>query len=876
MAGNKVGGRLRRYAVGVGFFVLVAAAAGFIFLRYVDADDTRLRSFHFGEQQRVLTGQAAATAERLVFAEGPEKRTELRRELRDIADLIERRHDRLVDRTTNGGAGLSERTRRILFDERFDLDGRLRSFITALGALAAAPDEELTNSAPELAMVIAAAGPLAEAQRALVRSLGRDRAGDRRNLLLLPGGALVLILSLLAIGGVVFRPARRAADAPPTAISDTPGDTRDRFVEAIESMHDGVALFGADDRLVLCNQSFRDMFDKAGVDATRGASFEEMIGAAAAAGLIADIAGREADWVRERMDHHRKTESQLKQYLADGRCLQITEYRTREGGSISIQTDITELERREAARRVGEEKAASIISTVIDGIITFDAEGGIETFNRAAETFFGYDADDVIGRDFSMLLYEPFAAEYKEAVVRFLETDEPGALGEIREIIGRRRDGAEFPLEIAVNELKGTWTLYERRRAQRRVFIATLRDISQRKALAQQLQQSQKIEAIGTLAGGIAHDFNNILSIILGYASLARDDLAAPPPGKRPDEGEIRESLEMVIQAGRRARDLVEQILTFSRHTDQARRSLVLQPIVKEVLKLMRSTLPSTIEIRQRLESQPAKVMADPSQMHQVLMNLCTNAAHAMDESGGVMEILLDRTEIGRATSIDGGLEPGAYARLTVRDNGTGMDEATKERIFEPFFTTKEVGRGTGLGLSVVHGIITDHGGAISVESAAGKGTVFEALLPSYEGDVTHLSTADTAADATGKGRILFVDDEVALVRMAEKALTKLGYAVVGETRSLSALDLFRQDPDAFDLIVTDQTMPGLTGDALVGEVRKLRDDIPIVLCTGFNHKLTPEKAKEMGLDGYLMKPVMADQLGREVSRALEARGLSK
>ena len=663
----------------------------------------------------------------------------------------------------------------------------------------------------------------------------------------------MLILSLLAIGGIVFRPARRAADAPPAAVSQKPGETRDRFVEAIESMHDGVALFGADDRLVLCNQSFRDMFDKAGVDATPGASFEEMIGAAAAEGLIADIAGREAEWVRERLDHHRKPEAQFKQYLADGRCLQITEYRTREGGRISIQTDITELERREAARRVGEEKTASIISTVIDGTITFGAEGGIETFNRAAETFFDYDADDVIGRDFSMLLSEPFAAEYKEAIARYLETDEPGALGEIREIMGRRRDGAEFPLEIAVNELEGTWTLYERRRAQRRVFIATLHGISQRKALAQQLQQSQKIEAIGTLAGGIAHDFNNILSIILGYASLARDDLAAPPPGKRPDEGEIRESLEMVIQAGRRARDLVEQILTFSRHTDQARRPLVLQPIVKEVLKLMRSTLPSTIEIRQRLESRPAKVMADPSQMHQVLMNLCTNAAHAMDESGGVMEISLDRTEIGRASSIDGGLEPGAYARLTVRDNGTGMDEATKERIFEPFFTTKEVGRGTGLGLSVVHGIITDHGGATSVESTAGKGTVFEALLPSYEGDVVHLATAAAAAEATGKGRILFVDDEVALVRMAEKALTKLGYAVVGETRSLSALDLFRQDPDAFDLIVTDQTMPGLTGDALIGEVRKLRDDIPIVLCTGFNHKLTPEKAKEMGLDGYLM-----------------------
>ena len=270
---------------------------------------------------------------------------------------------------------------------------------------------------------------------------------------------------------------------------------------------------------------------------------------------------------------------------------------------------------------MGEGKTRSIIDTVFDGIITFDGDGTIETFNPAAEAIFRCDTEGVLGTKITDLMAEPFAAEYRERIIRFMESDDPAGLGSIREVEGRRRDGATFPLEIAVSELRGTWTLYERRKAQRRVFIATLRDISHRTALAQQLQQSQKLEAIGTLAGGIAHDFNNILSIILGYTSLVQDDLAAKH-GEAPDGEEMRESLDMVIQAGRRARDLIEQILTFSRHTEQAKRALHLEPIVKEVLKLMRSTLPSTIDIRQRLESGPPPVMADPSQVHQVIMNL--------------------------------------------------------------------------------------------------------------------------------------------------------------------------------------------------------------------------------------------------------------
>ena len=267
----------------------------------------------------------------------------------------------------------------------------------------------------------------------------------------------------------------------------------------------------------------------------------------------------------------------------------------------------------------------------------------------------------------------------------------------------------------------------------------------------------------------------------------------------------MRESLDMVIQAGRRARDLIEQILTFSQHNEQAKPALHLEPIVTEVLKLMRSTLPSTIDIRQQMESPPPPVMADPSQVHQVLMNLCTNAAHAIGESGGELEVALDQTVIDAAAAADiGGLAPGRYVRVTVRDNGGGMDKDTVARIFEPFFTSKGIGRGTGLGLAVVHGIVTNHDGAIRVDSTPGKGAAFEVLLPCHEGEVAPAVEIEQEVTSAQRGRVLFIDDEVALVRMAEKVLTRLGYSVVGQTQSPAALALFRRDSDAFDLIVTD------------------------------------------------------------------------
>ena len=608
-------------------------------------------------------------------------------------------------------------------------------------------------------------------------------------------GGLVILLIVPAAAAYLFAGTVKSAASASGQAATAPGG--DPLAEAIESMHEGVALFDSGDRLVLCNHLYRELFAEADTPVAPGTRFEDILRAFVGRGRIAEIGDDRESWIRHRLDQHRNRSGPIKLYLADGRCLQIGEYATGDGGIVSIQTDITEIKRNEAARRAREETTRAIIDTVFDGIVTFDSHGGIETFNRAAQEIFGYSAAEAQGQNVTQLLAPPFDAEYRGAIAAGFASGNGGDLGAIREITGRRKDGTEFPLEIALSELGGSWPLLERRRAQRQLFLGTVRDVSTQKALTHQLQQAQKMEAIGTLAGGIAHDLNNILSIILGYSSLALEGTAR--------EGEGRENLEMVVQAGRRARDLVDQILTFSRRGEHAKSPLDLGMVLKEVLKLMRSTLPTTTEIRQHVADEAAQAMADGSQIHQVLMNLCANASQAMEEDGGILAVSLDRLDLDAAPAARrGDIVAGAYHRLTVADSGHGMDAATAERVFEPFFTTKGIGVGTGLGLSVAHGIVTEHGGAISVESTAGSGTTFEVLLP-----VHHGAAAERVDAPTGKGCILFVDDESALVRMADKVLSKLGYTVLGETDSTAALARFRQDPKAIDLVITDQTMPG-------------------------------------------------------------------
>ncbi|WP_454063968.1 response regulator [Candidatus Nitrospira salsa] len=393
-------------------------------------------------------------------------------------------------------------------------------------------------------------------------------------------------------------------------------------------------------------------------------------------------------------------------------------------------------------------------------------------------------------------------------------------------------------------------------------------DITDRKRVEEALQktertyrQSSKMEAIGTLAGGIAHDFNNILTAILGYTELAIATV--------PKESRTNRNLQEVLTAGHRAKHLVQQILTFSRQSGQERKSIDIHQVVQEALKLLRATIPSTVEIRQNIYSQ-STVLADATQVHQVIVNLCTNAEYAMRESGGLLDLTLEDVEIKNTISTDHlDLKPGPYVRLTVKDSGPGMTAEVVERMFDPFFTTKPTGEGSGMGLAVVHGIITTHGGSILVESAPGIGTKIEVYIPTIQTAIWDVFSTK-ASIPNGKESILFVDDEETIVRLGQELLTHLGYTVTIRTSSVEALDLFRSDPHRFDLVITDQTMPTMPGDALARELLRIRPELPIILCTGFSHVVSAEKAKSMGIRGYLMKPLAIRDLAPIVRHVLD------
>lgn len=376
-----------------------------------------------------------------------------------------------------------------------------------------------------------------------------------------------------------------------------------------------------------------------------------------------------------------------------------------------------------------------------------------------------------------------------------------------------------------------------------------------------QFRQSSRMEAIGTLAGGIAHDFNNILTAILGYTELA---LASVPKDSR-----TQRNLQEVLTAGHRAKHLVLQILAFSRQSGQGKKPTSMHRAIVEALDLFRATIPSTIEIRHSLMTE-ALVLADPTQLHQVVINLCTNAEYAMRETGGILEISLEDFEVTEENlrSVSG-LQLGPHVRFTIQDTGTGMSPEVLERMFDPFFTTKPIGEGSGLGLAVVHGIVTNHGGALMVDSLIGEGTKIEVYLPTIPSPARG-GAGDQGPIPHGKETILFVDDEETIVQLGKELLSQLGYTVEVHTNSQEALDAFRHAPQRFDLVITDQVMPGLTGEVLSRELLRIRPELPIVLCTGFSHIMTAEKAKALGIQAYLMKPLAIRDLAPIVRHVLD------
>jgi CheY-like chemotaxis protein/two-component sensor histidine kinase len=371
------------------------------------------------------------------------------------------------------------------------------------------------------------------------------------------------------------------------------------------------------------------------------------------------------------------------------------------------------------------------------------------------------------------------------------------------------------------------------------------------------------MEAIGTLAGGIAHDFNNILFGVIGYTEIALSEVEK--------DTKLYSSLQEVLLAGRRARDLVKQILTFSRKNGQNREPVQVKIIVKEVLKLLRASLPATIDIRQAIKSD-SMVLADPTQIHQILMNLCTNAEHAMRDKGGVLEVKLENAELDRLFT-DGhpGMKPGAFLKLTISDSGHGIPSDALDRIFDPFFTTKESGEGTGMGLAVVHGIVSNNGGAILVSSEQGQGTTFRIYFPIVERPLEP-QIDDEGTLPIGTERILFVDDEQTIVNIGKQTLGSLGYEVTTQTNSRAALELFKSQADKFDLVITDMTMPAMTGDILTRELIRIKPDLPVILITGFSAKIDDRKALDLGARAFIMKPIEKRRIAEIVRNVLDEK----
>jgi len=387
-------------------------------------------------------------------------------------------------------------------------------------------------------------------------------------------------------------------------------------------------------------------------------------------------------------------------------------------------------------------------------------------------------------------------------------------------------------------------------------------DVTEKRRLEARLQQAQKMEAIGTLAGGIAHDFNNILSPLIGYTEMLKEDLSVDSP--------FQTSVDEIFRASLRARDLVQQILAFSRQTEDELKPIKLQPVIKEAMKLLRSSLPKTIDIQPDIDSKCGAVIAAPTQIHQIVMNLATNAYHAMEDTGGILKITL--RQVWMELEHSGYLEllPGAYACLIVADTGIGIEKDIFDKIFDPYFTTKKIGKGTGLGLSVVHGIVKSCKGDIRIDSEPGKGTEIHVYLPIIEQriDKNALEVADRIQGGTE--RILLVDDEEAIVRMEQQMLDRLGYEVTTRTGSVDALEAFKANPDRYDLIITDMTMPNMTGILLSKEIKRIRPEIPIIICTGFSDQINEEKCKAMGIQGYVMKPIVGSEIADTIREVLD------
>ena len=512
------------------------------------------------------------------------------------------------------------------------------------------------------------------------------------------------------------------------------------------------------------------------------------------------------------------------------------------------------------ARRRAEARFRAAVESSPNGMAMVDAQGHIVLVNRAVERIFGYHREELLGESIELLVPERFRARHPADRHGFFSAPREREMGAGRDLFGLRKDGTEIPVEIGLNPIETDEGVF---------VLSSIVDISARKRaeaenqrLEEQLRQSQKLEALGTLAGGIAHDFRNILNGIIGFGELLRD--------QQPDT-QGAEDLTELLGFADRGKELVDRILTFSRREKPARNPMPLGPAVAEALKLLRATLPVSVEIELDLREVP-RILADLTSVHQVVTNLGSNAAHAMP-GGGRLSVLLEpvyvRDSVARANPE---LREGDYAVLTVRDTGHGMDVATRARVFEPFFTTKAPGAGTGLGLAMVHGIMKEHDGAVLLTSEPGRGTTVRCYFPALHMESPALIAAESPAPR-GKGQhVLYVDDEPGLARIGERRLALLGYRVSLAHDGKTALARFQADPTGYDVVVTDFTMPVMSGLELARALTRIRSDIPIIMTTGYIDGFPPDAVAEAGIRRLVMKPVGMQELARVVADVLSCR----
>ncbi len=508
--------------------------------------------------------------------------------------------------------------------------------------------------------------------------------------------------------------------------------------------------------------------------------------------------------------------------------------------------DITERKKAEADHK----RLLAAIENAFEIIVITDTAGSIFYVNPSFEKITGYTKKEVVGKNPNIL---KSGKQDRKFYFKLWQTITSGSVWHGR-LVNRKKNGTLYTEEASISPVFDESGEIVN-------FVAVKRDITDEIMMEKKMQQSQKMESIGVLAGGIAHDFNNILFPIMGYTEMMMQEISGDNPWS--------EDLHAIYKSCLRAMDLVKQILTFARQDKSEMKLMKMQPIIKEALKLIRATIPATINIKQNISPKCGPIKADPTQIHQIIMNLTTNAFHAMEDTGGDMEILLEEMHLDHDYALNHKMESGEYACLTVSDTGTGIDKEIIKNIFDPFFTTKDKGKGTGMGLSVVHGIVTNAGGSINVYSEPGTGTTFNVYLPVVNNDSGEQTMEIKPPLKRGSGHILLIDDEKEVVKMEKNMLERLGYNVTSRTSSIEALELFKKSTKKFDLVITDMSMPNISGDKLSVEMIRLRSDIPILLCTGFHESMSEKKAASLGIKGYLYKPVMIQDLSDKIYEIL-------